>query len=66
MRETTERPEALEAKTVVLVGTDRKKIVGEVERLLGGGDRPVNVRNPYGDGRAAERIRERLRAMVQE
>ncbi len=59
MRETTERPEAVTAGTVRLVGTDRKKIVEEAALLLD--DREAYKRmsmthNPYGDGRAAERI----------
>jgi UDP-N-acetylglucosamine 2-epimerase (non-hydrolysing) len=64
MREITERPEAVEAGTVMLVGTDQAKIVSECERILsagedGGADR--NFVNPYGDGRAAERIVAALR-----
>ena len=59
MREKTERPEAVEAGTVRLAGTDESKIVAEVARLL---DDPAaresmaRVHNPYGDGRAAARI----------
>lgn len=59
MRDTTERPEALEAGTVKLVGTDYDKIVGEVTALL---ERPEiyekmsRAVNPYGDGKACERI----------
>ena len=59
MRDTTERPEALEAGTVRLVGTDYGKIVGEVSALL---DDPVHYDtmshavNPYGDGKACARI----------
>jgi len=59
MRDTTERPEAVEAGTVILVGTNETKIVKEAQRLL---DNPKHYRemtrahNPYGDGRAAERI----------
>ena len=59
MREITERPEAVEAGTVRLVGTDREKIVAETLRLL---DDPEAYRsmsmanNPYGDGKAAGRI----------
>jgi UDP-N-acetylglucosamine 2-epimerase (non-hydrolysing) len=59
MRETTERPEALEAGTVKLVGTDREKIVGYVEELMQGGklyQEMSRTLNPYGDGRAVERI----------
>lgn len=59
MRETTERPEAVTAGTVRLVGTDREKIVTEVSRLLT--DREAyeimaRAHNPYGDGYAASRI----------
>jgi len=59
MRDTTERPEALSAGTVRLVGTDFNKIVDEVSLLL---DNPKhyetmsNAVNPYGDGKACERI----------
>ena len=59
MRETTERPEALEAGTVKLVGTDYDKIVGEVSALLDNQDyydRMSEAVNPYGDGKACERI----------
>lgn len=64
MRDTTERPEALEAGTVKLVGTDYDKIVGEVSRLI---DDPLYYKtmseavNPYGDGKACERIVEILK-----
>lgn len=59
MRDTTERPEAVKAGTVRLVGTDRQKIVGEVTKLL---DDAVEyssmsrAHNPYGDGKASQRI----------
>ena len=59
MRDTTERPEALEAGTVKLVGTDYDKIVGEVSVLIDDQsyyDRMSKAVNPYGDGRACERI----------
>lgn len=59
MRDTTERPEALEAGTVKLVGTDLKKIVGEMSRLLDdleSYDRMSKAVNPYGDGMACKRI----------
>lgn len=59
MRDTTERPEALEAGTVKLVGTDYDKIVGEVSQLLDDRDsyeRMSRAVNPYGDGHASERI----------
>ena len=64
MRDTTERPEALEAGTVKLVGTDYDKIVGEVSRLI---EDEAYYRqmsqavNPYGDGKACERIVDALR-----
>ena len=59
MRDTTERPEALEAGTVKLVGTDYNKIVGEVSTLLTDSsayDRMSKAVNPYGDGKACEKI----------
>jgi UDP-N-acetylglucosamine 2-epimerase (non-hydrolysing) len=59
MRDTTERPEAVTAGTVILVGTDRKKIVEKTGQLLS--DREAydvmsQAHNPYGDGKAAARI----------
>jgi len=59
MRANTERPEAVEAGTARLVGTDRKEIVDRVEELLGDADcyrRMATATNPYGDGTAAEKI----------
>lgn len=59
MRDTTERPEALEAGTVRLVGTDYDKIVGEVSRLLDNEAYYAEMShavNPYGDGMACSRI----------
>lgn len=59
MRDTTERPEALEAGTVKLVGTDYDKIVNEVSMLLDNRahyEAMSNAVNPYGDGKACERI----------
>lgn len=63
MRDTTERPEALEAGTVKLVGTDFDKIVNEVSALLENREcyeRMSKAVNPYGDGKACERIVEYL------
>ncbi|MDY0022385.1 non-hydrolyzing UDP-N-acetylglucosamine 2-epimerase [Arenimonas caeni] len=59
MRDTTERPEAVEAGTVRLVGTDRAHIVAEATRLLdddAAHAAMARAHNPYGDGRAAARI----------
>jgi len=59
MRDTTERPEGVEAGTVKLVGADAERIVAEASRLLTDEtayQAMANVTNPYGDGRAAERI----------
>ncbi|NLI11314.1 MAG: UDP-N-acetylglucosamine 2-epimerase (non-hydrolyzing), partial [Peptococcaceae bacterium] len=59
LRNTTERPEAVEAGTVRLVGTDRLKVAGETRRLLDNKDfynKMANAVNPYGDGRASTRI----------
>lgn len=59
MRDTTERPEAVDAGTVILVGTDKNKIVSECLNLLKDSKRYQNMsalHNPYGDGKACERI----------
>lgn len=64
MRDTTERPEALEAGTVKLVGTDYDKIVNEVSLLLEDSayyDTMSKAVNPYGDGLACGRIVETLK-----
>ncbi len=64
MRQVTERPEGVQAGVARLVGTDREVIVAEVSRLL---ENPAAIAamacagNPYGDGRAAERICDALR-----
>ena len=63
MRDTTERPEALEAGTVKLVGTDYNKIVNEVSLLLDNQeyyDTMSKAVNPYGDGLACSRIVQKL------
>jgi UDP-N-acetylglucosamine 2-epimerase (non-hydrolysing) len=59
MRDTTERPEAVTAGTVKLVGTDREAIVAETTRLLtdrAAYEAMARAHNPYGDGKAAGRI----------
>lgn len=64
MRSVTERPEALEAGTIRLVGTDRDKIVGEASRFLDDEDyynANSQIANPYGDGQASLRILQSLR-----
>ena len=64
MRDTTERPEAVEAGTVKLVGTNRDLIVGEVSALLDNENYYLSMSkavNPYGDGQACERIVEILK-----
>lgn len=66
MRDTTERPEALEAGTVKLVGTDRHKIITELSVLLDNTDAykaMAMANNPYGDGNAAKRIVEWLKSI---
>lgn len=60
MRDTTERPEAVDAGTVILVGTDTEKIVSESLDLLTNKERydsMSRLHNPYGDGKASEKIR---------
>ncbi len=64
MRNTTERPEALEAGTVKLVGTDYKKIIDNVSILLedkAAYEDMSQATNPYGDGLASQRIVEKLK-----
>ena len=59
MRDTTERPEALESGTVHLVGTNYEKIIGEVSTLLDDAtayEKMSKAVNPYGDGKACNRI----------
>jgi UDP-N-acetylglucosamine 2-epimerase (non-hydrolysing) len=63
MRDTTERPEAVEAGTVKLVGTDHDEIVGAVSSLLGSNviyEAMAKAVNPYGDGKASGRIAKAL------
>ena len=59
MRDTTERPEALEAGTVKLVGTDMQVIIDEAQKLLDDDvayEKMSKAHNPYGDGKACQRI----------
>ena len=59
MRETTERPEGVEAGTALLVGANADRIVSETNRLLDDHDHyqaMSRAHNPFGDGRASERI----------
>jgi UDP-N-acetylglucosamine 2-epimerase (non-hydrolysing) len=59
MRDTTERPEALKAGTVRLVGANKKKIISEVNKLLTDEKeykKMAKTLNPYGDGKASKRI----------
>ena len=63
LRDTTERPEGIEAGTLKLVGTDYQTVKNEMETLLDNQeeyDAMANVKNPYGDGHAAQRIVEAI------
>jgi len=65
LRSKTERPEAVEAGTVKLVGTDENRIVSEVQILLENADlhaAMTRVHNPYGDGHASDRIFDIIRS----
>jgi len=67
MRENTERPEAVDAGTVKLIGTDEERIVTEVSRLIDDVDHyasMANAVNPYGDGRTSERTLAAISAML--
>jgi UDP-N-acetylglucosamine 2-epimerase (non-hydrolysing) len=64
MRDTTERPEAVEAGTVRLVGSDRDNIIKEVQDLIDDSDeyqKMSKAHNPYGDGNASKNIVKILR-----
>ena len=59
MRDTTERPEAVDAGTVKLVGTDKEKIITEAQKLIEDKiayEKMSKAHNPYGDGKAAQKI----------
>jgi UDP-N-acetylglucosamine 2-epimerase (non-hydrolysing) len=63
LRDATERPEGVTAGTVRLVGTNKEKIVGSVSQLLSDSKaykQMAEAVNPYGDGRASERILQAL------
>ncbi|MDD1782367.1 UDP-N-acetylglucosamine 2-epimerase (non-hydrolyzing) [Enterovibrio sp. ZSDZ35] len=65
MRDTTERPEAVNAGTVQLVGTEKQTIITAVENLLTNPDnyeQMSRAHNPYGDGKACDRIIEKIKA----
>ncbi|MCX6164935.1 MAG: UDP-N-acetylglucosamine 2-epimerase, partial [Ignavibacteriae bacterium] len=67
MRNTTERPEAVTAGTVKLVGTDRKKIVSEASKLIDNKkiyQKMSKAHNPYGDGKACHRVLKFLRKEI--
>lgn len=66
MRDVTERPEAVDAGTVRLVGTDAAKIVANVEQVMldqGVYEQMSKAHNPYGDGKAAGRILDAIKAI---
>jgi UDP-N-acetylglucosamine 2-epimerase (non-hydrolysing) len=66
MREVTERPEAVEAGTAMLVGNSYEGIVENVQRLLddeGAYAAMANAVNPYGDGKASKRIADHLASL---
>ena len=66
MRDTTERPEAVEAGTVKLVGTDENKIIQEIQTLLYNEleyNKMSKAHNPYGDGNASSRIVEFIKGL---
>jgi UDP-N-acetylglucosamine 2-epimerase (non-hydrolysing) len=59
MRDTTERPEAVEAGTVKLVGTNKESIINEAQKLLDDENeynKMSKAHNPYGDGKACKKI----------
>ena len=68
VRKETERPEGIEAGTAKLVGIEKDVIFREIDMLLNNQEeynKMANAINPYGDGRAAERIREAIISKIQ-
>ena len=68
LRDHTERPEGVEAGTARLVGTGSECLVREAGRLLDDPEeyqRRSEIKNPYGDGRASQRISERIRVFLE-
>jgi len=68
MRDTTERPEAVEAGTVILVGTKKEIIIQETLELLNNEGKYIamtKLHNPYGDGQACRRIVNGMRDRIQ-
>ena len=68
MRDTTERPEAVKANTVKLVGTNRAKIVNEAQKLIDNKEYynlMSKAHNPYGDGKASKKIVEFLKLIME-
>ena len=66
MRDTTERPEAVDAGTVLLVGTDTNKIIQETNNLLNNVDNynaMSMLHNPYGDGTACKKIVDHIKLL---
>jgi UDP-N-acetylglucosamine 2-epimerase (non-hydrolysing) len=67
MRDTTERPEAVEAGTVKLVGTNKEIIIQEAQKLLDNEEeynKMSKAHNPYGDGKACHRIVEFIKKLA--
>lgn len=64
LRSVTERPEGVEAGVAELVGTDGEKILTRAKALLAAGEERAPVTNPYGDGRAGERIADIVQAAL--
>jgi UDP-N-acetylglucosamine 2-epimerase (non-hydrolysing) len=67
MRDTTERPESIEAGTVTLVGSNKEKIIHAVDKLLtdkNSYNKMAKAHNPYGDGYASNRIRKYIKEKI--
>ena len=67
LRDTTERPEALESGAIKLVGTNKDKIIKEVSKLIENDEeykKMAKAINPFGDGKTSERIVEIIKASI--
>jgi len=68
MRDTTERPEAVDAGTVKLVGIDKEKIIQEAQKLIDNKkeyEKMSKAHNPYGDGKASQKIVDFLKSEME-
>ena len=67
IRDKTERPEAIDSGTAILVGTQPEMILSEVKRIITKQEiynKMANLKNPYGDGKASKKIVNHIMSMI--